>query len=114
MLVSVTVFDVQRFRDIPSMILAAMGLLARWRRVDGSVSISLFARPLRRQFGALSLWEGERDLQRFLSSPPHVAVVRRFRTRMSGRSESWSAPYSRRLRRIAAWRQGALPLPRED
>ncbi len=61
--------DVQRIR----------GQLAR---SDGLVGYSLRARPLRKEYWTLSVWESERALLAFVKEQPHGGVMSSLRARM--------------------------------
>jgi hypothetical protein len=78
--------DVQRIR----------GQLAR---ADGLIGYSLRARPLRREYWTLSVWESERALLSFVKEQPHSGVMASLRGRMGATS-------------FVRWRlEGAAPLP---
>jgi hypothetical protein len=89
-LVSITVFRVNRIRDLPGAYLAGQRLRWGWSRLAGAVGLRLWARPWDRTSGAVSVWEGEADLRRFIGLPAHVEVVRRYREHAQVRSSSWT------------------------
>ncbi len=89
-IISFTDFAFARWRDLPGSWLAAMRLRSAWPQLQGAVGLMLWAKPLRRRSGAISIWESDADLQRFISSPDHVAIMRSYRTRMSGSAATWS------------------------
>lgn len=89
-LVSVTVFRVNRIRDLPGAYLAGLRLRRGWRRLRGAVGVRLWARPWDRTSGAISVWEGEADLRRFVALAAHVKVMRTYRDRAQVRSCSWT------------------------
>lgn len=89
-LVSVTVFKVNRIRDLPGAYLAGLRLRRRWQSLSGAVGLQLWARPWRRISGAVSIWNGEGDLRTFVALPEHVAVMRQYRHRATVTSQSWT------------------------
>jgi len=90
-LVSLTDFQVGRFRDLPRIAVAAFRIRHNWQRRQGSLGLTLWIQPLRRRLGSLSAWEGEEDLARWLRSDDHLQVVHRFKGRMRNvSSETWT------------------------
>jgi hypothetical protein len=49
----------------------------------------LWAEPLRKRSGAVSVWGSERDLMRFVRWPVHVEIMRRYRARGTLTSTHW-------------------------
>ena len=91
-LVSLTDFRVDRFRDLPAIALDALRIRQGWMRREGSLGLTLWVQPLRRRLGSLSAWRTEGDLSRWLSSADHRHVVRKYGTRMHNvSSATWSA-----------------------
>ncbi|WP_067816429.1 hypothetical protein [Actinomadura kijaniata] len=101
-LVSVTEFTGDAFRDVPAIYRAGLELSRAWPRLDGAVGTWLWARPLGRASGSVSVWEDEAALRRFVSWAPHVAIVRRFRDRGRVRATTWHAD---RFAGDEAWRE---------
>jgi hypothetical protein len=89
--VAVTESRARSYRDLPAAAVAALRLRAGWRSREGAVGLWLGARPLERRTFSISVWQSEDHLRRFLASPEHVAIVRRFRGRLRVRSETWTA-----------------------
>lgn len=89
--VSFTDFTFARWSDLPGAWLAAMRLRRSWPELQGAVGLMLWVKPLSRRSGSISIWTGEDDLRRFVSSPVHAAIVRRHRSHMSGTSATWGA-----------------------
>lgn len=89
--VSFTDFTFARWRDLPYAWLAAMRLRRTWPRLEGAVGLMLWAKPLSRRSGSISIWTSEADLRRFVSSPVHAAITRRYRSRMTGTSLTWQS-----------------------
>jgi len=90
-LISITNFEVARFRDLPGVYLAAMRLGQAWPTMNGAVGLLFWARPWERRSGAISVWRTEADLRRFVSWPVHVAVMRKYRQRATVTTDSWNA-----------------------
>lgn len=42
---------------------------------DGVIGFSLLARPLRKQYATLSIWEDDGSLERFAASEPHAKLM---------------------------------------
>jgi putative flavoprotein involved in K+ transport len=79
------------YRDLPGAAIAALRLRRGWRALEGAVALSLSAQPLKRTTRSISVWQSEEHLLQFLRSPAHVAIVRRYRGRLSIRSAIWSS-----------------------
>jgi hypothetical protein len=58
--------------------------------MPGAIGVSLYVDPRRRRGGALSVWASEEDLRRFVALPRHVAIIRRYRGRVSVRAARWT------------------------
>jgi hypothetical protein len=108
-LVSVTDFHVHRARDIPRVITTGMRLRRSWPQRPGAVGLWTWIDIPGRRVGSVSVWKSEADLQRFVRSPEHLAIMRDFRTVMSGTATAWQA---RRFARGATWRQAKRRLSR--
>jgi hypothetical protein len=59
--------------------------------MQGAVGLWLWAEPLRRRSGSISIWTSEDDLQRFVRWPVHLAIVRKYRPRGTLTASSWEA-----------------------
>jgi hypothetical protein len=102
--VAVTRTDFARHRDIPAAFANALRLRRAFPRTPGAIGLSLaMGAPWRKRTWSISAWSTPEDLQRFLGSPEHVAIVRRFRGRVTVRSETWPVP---RFVLRDAWRTG--------
>jgi hypothetical protein len=51
----------------------------------------LWARPTAGRSGSISVWASEEDLERFISLPHHVDIMRRYGDRGTVRSTMWTA-----------------------
>ena len=87
--VSLTDFTFARWRDLPGAWLAAMRLRRAWPRLPGAVGLMLWVMPFSRRSGSISIWTSDADLRRFVSWRAHAAIVRRYRSRMSGAHVTW-------------------------
>lgn len=90
-LVAVTAFQADTARDLPGIFRSGLTLRRAWPRLDGAVGMWLWARPLERRCGSVSIWQGEQDLRGFVAWPAHVAIVRRYRGRGRLTSLTWQA-----------------------
>ncbi len=99
---SYTEYTADRFRDLPRIIVVGTRLRAYLCDMDGAVGSWLHATLHLREVGSLSVWRSEDDLRRFVGSPPHVPVMRRYRSRGTLRSFAWWAD---RYDPEEAWRE---------
>jgi putative flavoprotein involved in K+ transport len=90
-LIAATEARIGRYRDLPGVAIAALQLRRSWPTFEGAVALSLAAQPLRRTTRSISVWQSEEQLLRFLHSPAHMTIVRRYRGRLSIRSATWSS-----------------------
>ncbi|WP_067461829.1 hypothetical protein [Actinomadura macra] len=77
--------------DLPSIYQAGLSLRRAWPDLGGAVGLWLWSKPLQRRSGSVSVWKTTADLHRFVAWPPHVAIMRRFRTRGQIHSHTWTA-----------------------
>jgi hypothetical protein len=80
-----------RARDGIGMMLTGLRLRMGWYALPGAVGLWLWALPLERRSGSISIWTSEDDLRRFVALPAHVAIMRRYRDRGTLRSATWRA-----------------------
>jgi hypothetical protein len=109
--VSVTDFHVARYRDLPAVWLAGLRLRQAWPHLPGAIGLWLWAQPMRRRGGAVSVWRSSDDLGAFLRWPPHVEVIRRFGSAGRLESHSWQAPRFDRDE-VWAWARATLAADR--
>ena len=82
--------ELRSLRDVPVFLGAALKLRKLVREMPGALGVSLIAQPSRKTFWTLSAWGGEADLDAFVGTPSHVAVMQRFHDRLEGSSfTSW-------------------------
>ena len=88
-LVSVTDFHVPRAADLLHVYFQGLRLSRAWPSLSGAVGMWMWTKPLRRRAGSVSVWCDEADLRRFLSSRPHLRVMRDYRDKGEISSTSW-------------------------
>jgi hypothetical protein len=106
-LVSVTDFRLAHTRDLPGAYVAGARLRHAWPRLEGAVGQWMWAQPLAKRSGAVSVWRSQEDLRRFVRWPVHVAIMRRYRDAGKLVSASWD------VERFAAgpiWREAVRRL----
>ena len=77
--VSVTEFRYRRMSVMPRVGWNALRLRRTWRSRQGAVALRTAGEATAPVSISLSVWRSEDDLRRFLHSPEHVELVRRFR-----------------------------------
>ncbi len=91
MLISLTDFRLDTARDLPGAYRAAMRLRGAWPELEGAIGLWLWAKPLQKRSGSVSVWRSEDDLSRFVRWPVHVAIMRKYRGAGTLTSTSWHA-----------------------
>ena len=89
--VSFTEFTARSVRDLPGIARAGLGLRRGWWAMPGAIGVVLYVDVAARRGGSLSVWATEEDLRRFVALPRHVAIMRRYRTRVTVRATTWTA-----------------------
>jgi hypothetical protein len=89
-LVSLTDFRLANARYLPGAYVAAMRLQRAWPRLEGAVGLWLWAKPLQRRSGSVSVWRSEEDLMAFVRWPVHVAIMCKYRGRGKLTSTTWA------------------------
>ena len=79
LLVSVTDFEISRTRAIPRIWIEGLRLRRAWPGLAGAVGLWLWAKPLSKRSGSVSVWRSEADLRAFVRWPRHVEIMRRYR-----------------------------------
>jgi hypothetical protein len=102
LLVSLTAYTSGRRADLTGVYRAGLGLRRCWPQIEGAVGLWLWGEPAGHRAGSVSVWRGEEDLRRFVAWAPHVAIMRRYRTRGSLVS---SSRQSERLDKARLWRE---------
>jgi hypothetical protein len=78
-LVSVTDFQITHARDLPRVWVEGLRLRRVWPSMPGAIGLWLWAKPLSKRSGSVSVWRSEADLLRFVRWPRHVEIMRRNR-----------------------------------
>ncbi|GKQ37956.1 hypothetical protein [Streptomyces sp. A012304] len=86
LVVSVTDFTSDAYRDLPGIARRGLALRRHWPQLDGAVGMWLWAAPLARRCGSVSVWTGRRALAAFIRLPEHVAIMDEYRERGTIRS----------------------------
>jgi quinol monooxygenase YgiN len=73
---------VKRRRSIPGFLRDALAIRRQLARADGMVGYALDAELARKTFWTFSVWEDQANLDAFVSSDPHRAIIRRLRPLM--------------------------------
>ncbi|MCZ6775225.1 MAG: hypothetical protein O7D34_02070, partial [Ignavibacteria bacterium] len=81
-LVLMSYLPLKRFRMIPRFISYTREIQTQLSQAKGLIGYSLRAKPLRRAFWTLSVWENENALMEFVSNPPHHHVMTALATHM--------------------------------
>ncbi|NIH79452.1 hypothetical protein [Amycolatopsis viridis] len=89
-LVSVTDYTSNRLWDMPGIYRAGRRLARHWPSLDGAVGHWLWAEPLQRRSGSVSVWRSKQALRGFVGLPEHVRIMRTYRDRGSIRSTTWT------------------------
>ena len=79
LLVSVTDFELSRARALPRIWIEGLRLRRAWPGLAGAVGLWLWAKPLSKRSGSVSVWRSEADLRAFVRWPRHVEIMRRYR-----------------------------------
>ena len=93
LLVSVTDFTAATARDLPGIARAGLRLRRALLEVEGAVGLWLWAEPLARRTGSVSVWTGEKSLHEFVRLPEHVGIMRKYRGRGEIRAVTWQAEH---------------------
>ncbi|MFF7278614.1 hypothetical protein [Streptomyces griseorubiginosus] len=85
-LVALTDFTAYGYGQSVAVALAGLRLRRTWASTPGAVGMWLWADPLRRRSGSVSVWADERGLKEFTGRPDHARIVRAHRGRGELRS----------------------------
>jgi hypothetical protein len=103
--VAVTRTDFARYRDMPSAMVAALRLRRALPHTSGAIGLALAVEASwRRRSWSISAWSTDAELQAFIHSPEHLAIVRRFGHRVTVHGETWAVP---QFALREAWREAA-------
>ena len=91
MVVSVTEFSAHHRRELPGVAVNGLRMRLGWYGMSGAVGMWLWALPVAGCGGSVSVWASEEDLERFVSLPHHVDIMRRYGDRGTVQSTTWTA-----------------------
>jgi PPOX class probable F420-dependent enzyme len=110
--VSATRTEIERYRDIPGIVLRGHLLRSGWSQFEGSVGVKLGLQPIRKVSWTVSMWETKENLHDFVHSPLHLAIHAPYRDRMSARGRQWETD---RFELRVAWKEAKQRLaPRSN
>ena len=92
-LVSITDFHIHRARDLPAAWAEGLRLRRVWPEMAGAAGMWLWAKPLRKRSGSVSIWRSPDDLQRFVRWPRHIDIMRRYRSAGELTSSTWQVEH---------------------
>ncbi|MBV8346144.1 MAG: hypothetical protein JOZ49_00995 [Mycolicibacterium sp.] len=87
--VSVTEFRAHHRRDLPGVGLKGLRMRLGWYAMPGALGLWLWSLPASMRGGAISVWDNEDSLERFINLPHHTDIMHRYRTRGTVRSDQW-------------------------
>jgi heme-degrading monooxygenase HmoA len=89
-LVSLTDFTMRSLRFFRAITGTGIRLGLGWYGIPGAVGLFLWADPVHRRTGSVSVWTDRAALRRWVGLPLHVRTMRRNRGRGTLRSTTWS------------------------
>jgi hypothetical protein len=89
--VSVTEFLAHRRRELPAVAASGWRMRMGWYAMPGAVGLWLWSLPTSARSGSISVWASEDDLERFVGLPHHVDIMKRYGSRGTVRSTTWTA-----------------------
>lgn len=89
--VSVTEFSAHHRRELPSVAVNGLRMRMGWYAMPGAVGMWLWMMPASGRGGSISVWASEEDLERFVTLPHHIDIMRRYGDRGTVRSITWTA-----------------------
>lgn len=90
-IVSLTEFKAYSFWSFPDIVRRGAQLQRGWYGLPGAVRVHLWADPLTRRTGSVSVWTDRRSLYRWVQLPLHRTIMHRYRTRGTLRSTLWES-----------------------
>lgn len=90
--VSVTDYTPRAARHFPGVVLRGLRLRQGWFALEGAVGLVLHSRPLRWRSGSLSFWTSEEALERYVTLPLHIGIMRRYGELGDLRAKRWTQP----------------------
>jgi hypothetical protein len=89
--VSVTEFSAHHRRELPGIAINGLRMRMGWYAMPGAVGMWLWMTPASGCGGSISVWASEEDLERFVTLPHHIDIMRRYHDRGTVRSTTWTA-----------------------
>jgi hypothetical protein len=89
--VSVTEFSAHHRRELPGVAVNGLRMRMGWYAMPGAVGMWLWMLPVAGRGGSISVWGSEEDLERFVTLPHHIEIMRRFGDSGTVRSTMWTA-----------------------
>jgi hypothetical protein len=89
--VSMNDYLIHRRRDIPRVLWTGLRLRRRWPQTNGALGLWMAASRAGRRQVSVSIWESPEDLRRFVRSPEHRKVMRKFRDAGTLYTNAWTA-----------------------
>jgi hypothetical protein len=109
---SATRFTYRRLVDMPGVFLHGLGLRRSWPEIEGAIGVFLAGDLFRRTTYTVSAWTDDASLRRWLRSPAHAQLVRRYLSRMqSSTVVTWQVA---RLRVRGTFAEGLARLAEAD
>lgn len=90
-MVSVTEFSADHRRELPRIAVHGLRMRMGWYAMPGAVGMWLWMMPASGCGGSISVWASEQDLERFVTLPHHIDIMRRYGDRGTVRSTTWTA-----------------------
>ena len=60
---------------MPAFLLGTVGVTKQLAATQGLIAYSVLARPIKKKFWTLSVWQDEAALKAFIHHPPHVRLM---------------------------------------
>jgi hypothetical protein len=89
--VSVTEFSAHHRLELPAVAVNGLRMRMGWYAMPGAVGMWLWMMPASGRGGSISVWASEEDLERFVTLPHHIDIMRRYADRGTVRSITWTA-----------------------
>jgi hypothetical protein len=89
--VSATEFSAHHRRELPGVVINGLRMRLGWYAMPGAVGVWRWMMPASGCGGSISVWASEEDLERFVTLPRHIDIMRRYGDRGTVRSTTWTA-----------------------
>jgi hypothetical protein len=76
---------------MPGVMSKGLRMRMGWYAMPGAVGLWLWSLPATPRGGSISVWASEDDLERFVTLPHHVGIMKRYGPRGTVRSTTWTA-----------------------